>query len=313
MRESFVIHSEYIEDLPEEYKERFLQMVYNYGIHEEVPILDGLEQSLWIKIQRRIDLDRDTYETRKAKLKEYKENWKKSKKNDSVNSESFGIIENHTESFGIIPTNTSSVIVNDSVNVNDNVFVNVNDIENVSVIDNVSDATELPSKDAPSTINYSKIIFELFRDASLPCAKGNEISFLQTDFKNGLNYLHKTSEFQHIHSDDVIGAVKNYIEVLQNPDCYVSNRMNFFQLVKSKNFYNYLPQNFDVENFHNFGTTSAKTQSDDVFKDYEKKYISSPCSKCGGTRIFLNPNIKKWICDDCFGQFPFSSYKGDAK
>lgn len=301
MRESFVIHSEYIEDLPEEYKEIFLKMVYDYGIHEIVPELDSLEKSLWIKIQRRIDLDRDSYQKKLDYLKEYRKN-KKNNANSSQSSESsqkFGEFEN-------IQTISLSDNDIDSVNDIDNVFVN--DIE----IDIVNDI-DAPSKESPALTNYSKIVFELFRDASLPCAKGNEISFLQTDFKNGLNYLHKTSEFQYIHSDDVIGAVKNYIEVLQNPDCYVSNRMNFFQLVKSKNFYNYLPQNFDVENFHNFGTTASKTQSDDVFKDYEKKYISSPCSKCGGTRIFLNPNIKKWICDDCFGQFPFSSYKGDAK
>ena len=33
MRESFVLHAEYIEDLPQEYKMKFLGFIYNYGIH----------------------------------------------------------------------------------------------------------------------------------------------------------------------------------------------------------------------------------------------------------------------------------------
>lgn len=107
---------------------------------------------------------------------------------------------------------------------------------------------------------YSKELFDLFKNAGLPCARNNEISFMQTDFTNALSYLHKTSEYQHIHSSDVIGAVKNYIQVLQNPDCYVSSKMNLFQLVKSKNFYNYLPANFDESNFLNFNADGKKKE-----------------------------------------------------
>ena len=32
MRESFVFHAEYIEDLPEEYKTRFIEYTVNYGL-----------------------------------------------------------------------------------------------------------------------------------------------------------------------------------------------------------------------------------------------------------------------------------------
>lgn len=73
MRESFVFHSEYIEDLPEEYKTDYLIYTYNYGIHEKIPQLEGLEQALWIKIQKRIDADRTQYEisTLKKKINAY--------------------------------------------------------------------------------------------------------------------------------------------------------------------------------------------------------------------------------------------------
>lgn len=72
MRESFVFHSEYIADLPEEYKAIFAMYTINYGLNNEEPaIADGtLEQALWIKIARRIDQEREKYESIKAKRAE---------------------------------------------------------------------------------------------------------------------------------------------------------------------------------------------------------------------------------------------------
>lgn len=69
MRESFVFHSEYIADLPDEYKAKFAMYTINYALKNEPPaIADGtLEQSLWIKIARRIDQEREKYESIKAK------------------------------------------------------------------------------------------------------------------------------------------------------------------------------------------------------------------------------------------------------
>ena len=62
MRESFVIHSEYIEDLPEESKAEFLVYIYNYGAKGIEPELDGFAKTVWIKIKRRIDTDIEQYE-----------------------------------------------------------------------------------------------------------------------------------------------------------------------------------------------------------------------------------------------------------
>ena len=53
MRESFVLHAEYIEDLPEELKGAFLRYIYEYGINETEPELSGLELTVWLKIKRR--------------------------------------------------------------------------------------------------------------------------------------------------------------------------------------------------------------------------------------------------------------------
>ena len=72
MRESFVIHAEYIEDLPEELKGKFLRFVYEYGINSFEPPLEGLEKTVWVKIKRRIDDDISAFERKVSNLKQNK-------------------------------------------------------------------------------------------------------------------------------------------------------------------------------------------------------------------------------------------------
>ena len=67
-RESFVIHAEYIDDLPDEYKGDFLMYIYDYGINGNAPELAGLENAIWLKIKRRIDADTSTYDKKIRKL-----------------------------------------------------------------------------------------------------------------------------------------------------------------------------------------------------------------------------------------------------
>ena len=72
MRESFVFHSEYIEDLPDEYKATFAMYTINYALNNEHPAVteNTLEWALWIKIAKRIDQEREKYELIKAKRAE---------------------------------------------------------------------------------------------------------------------------------------------------------------------------------------------------------------------------------------------------
>ena len=64
MRESFVFHAEYIADLPGEYKARFAMYAINYALNDEKPDIEQgtLEYSLWVKIERRINQEREKYE-----------------------------------------------------------------------------------------------------------------------------------------------------------------------------------------------------------------------------------------------------------
>lgn len=69
MRESFVFHAEYIADLPDDYKAKFAMYAINYALNDEVPPIENgtLEHSLWAKIERRINQERDKYERVKEK------------------------------------------------------------------------------------------------------------------------------------------------------------------------------------------------------------------------------------------------------
>ena len=72
MRESFVFHADYIEDLPDEYKPEFIKATINYGLYgENPPFKDGtLEMALWAKIARRIDAEAEKYKAISEKRKE---------------------------------------------------------------------------------------------------------------------------------------------------------------------------------------------------------------------------------------------------
>lgn len=253
MRESFVIHAEYIEDLPEDFKDTYLHYIYNYGIYDSEPAgLEGFEKSIWIKIKRRIDQDRNAYEERKKKNRKRQEEWRKKQ----------GLVE-----------------------------------------EAVSEPSEVPSKLTPSQTEYSKQIFNVFKNAGLPCNKNNEISFMMQDFANGLSYIHKTPELKSVHSSDIIEACKNYVTVLNDSSCYITAKLSFFALVKSKFFYNLLPANFDKGNFKNFKKSDDKEQ-----KESEIWYEEKPCSKCGQNRVIWHNDLSKYICESCHKVFTIGEF-----
>ena len=309
MRESFVFHSDFIDHLPEELKIEWAMYCINYGLYEKEPKFnDVLHAELWRKLKDRIDADRATYEQKlnyTTLYNEYKkllksgdipkdttfENFKTLKDFKSFkNFKNFENFENNLK----ISTDTRREFDSEFVSVSDSEFVSEYEYDSVSV----SDA---PNKASPSQINYSKELFNLFKDAGLPCSKGNEISFLQTDFKNALNYLHKTSEYQHITSDDVIGAVRNYIEVLNDESSYVSTKMNFFSLVKSKMFYNLLPSNFDVNNFKDWNAKTEKKETEEDSIQTDREY--QECPSCHEVMMYYHRKKQRYICCSCLKYF----------
>lgn len=150
----------------------------------------------------------------------------------------------------------------------------------------------------PSQVEYSKQVFELFKAAKLPCARNNEISFLQTDFKNALVFLHNSDTLHSYSSSEIIGAVKNYIKVLNDPDSYFTVKMNFFSLVKCKSFYNFLPANFDESNFKKYGAKESAEAT-------ESAYDVNPCPACKAKTLKYIQNKDVFHCDTCGQDVPF--------
>lgn len=134
MRESFVLHAEYIEDLPEELKGAFLRYIYEYGINEIEPELSGLELTVWLKIKRRIDDDVEAYERKIANLKQNKNRTATGTKTaptteartDTERTPNGDRTEADAETENTAGDRTDSVSVNDSVNVSVNVSDSVN-------------------------------------------------------------------------------------------------------------------------------------------------------------------------------------------
>lgn len=134
MRESFVIHAEYIEDLPEELKGAFLRYIYEYGINEIEPELSGLELTVWLKIKRRIDDDVEAYERKIANLKQNRNRTATGTKTapttetrtDTERTPNDNRTETDEKTENTTGGRADSVSVNDSVNVSVNVPDSVN-------------------------------------------------------------------------------------------------------------------------------------------------------------------------------------------
>lgn len=238
MVESFVMHSEYIEDLPEEYKGKFLMYIYNYGIHGQVPEVSGLENTVWTKIQRRIDADRQSWEDtvnarseagRRGGAPKGNQN---ARKNNQNNQEQAKQTKQAVSEFEYVSE-----------------FECESDLESVASAENVS-----PPPVAPVPTEYAREVLEILAEHKFPCCQGNLLSFVQRDFKLGLSIIHGRADMAGIHSDAILAAVKNYCSVVEDQDCYLTARLTFDRIAGLKNFRDFLPDNFVRDNFLRFGT-----------------------------------------------------------
>lgn len=70
MRESFVFHFEYLEDIPEELQPTYAMYVINYVRYGEEPdFTDWRDLKIWNNIKSRVDEESDKYEKRCRNLK----------------------------------------------------------------------------------------------------------------------------------------------------------------------------------------------------------------------------------------------------
>lgn len=152
----------------------------------------------------------------------------------------------------------------------------------------------------PAQKEYCQKIFDIWTSAGLPGAK-DIFSFQSRDFKNALAYL------KPYHSEEVIQACKNYIEVLEDESTWLTYKWTFDKFVQNKQFSNFLPDNFVKDNF------KKDSFSKDVKPKAEtpKKFFSQePCRKCGKKKLWFDNDKQKYICDSCGASFEFEDIQG---
>lgn len=95
---------------------------------------------------------------------------------------------------------------------------------------------------------YAEAVFDILFSHNLPCCKGNLVSFTMRDFKLALGDITNL----HLHSEDVIQAVKNYAEVIELKRKGLSwwnSEQTFYNFCNKKTILRFLPENFKIEDF----------------------------------------------------------------
>lgn len=254
-----------------EMKLKFYEAVTNYGMFGIEPEnLNGIEMIIWLPMKDLID----NCGTSKGGAPSGNQNAQRKNLNNEKNNETTDFFKNNSnyekqpekvennqnnlkttettcfeEKQPKQPENNQTTLNNHNHNDNDN--DNGNGNENERENHNLNAGEAVFNTLSPSQTEYSKKIFEIFKNAGLPCAKENEISFLQTDFKNAISAIHRKEELQNVHSDDIIQACRNFTDIYSNPDTYCGFRqkIGFYQLVQKQWFYDLLPANFDKSRF----------------------------------------------------------------
>jgi hypothetical protein len=143
--------------------------------------------------------------------------------------------------------------------------------------------------------NYSRIVFEKFKNAGLPCQKGDFFRFQACDFRLALQKL------KGIPSQDVLSAVDNYIFELKNPESYQLREYSFDSFVNSKTFSNCLPANYRTQNFKKFAKDVPKG-SENQEQDGARHFYDR-CLKCGQKLMEWKNPLQKYKCDACGATF----------
>lgn len=251
MRESFVFHAEYIEDLPEEFKPTYAMYVINYGIHGTAPELTGIEKALWLKIQRRIDADikqwNDTVNARSEAGKKHSGNQYTRKQKEAEPAEKMEQMEQCSKSVEQMEQAGTNGTVFESEFVSESESVLECESESVSVCANplVENSPKKQTFDEITELNYGKTIFDLVYLLNSRAKHKLAVNFSQFAFENK-----ECREFleaaRGIHSNDQLQAIRNLYKVLSldNPRYYPKSWKQF-----CLNIPEYFPGNFELDKY----------------------------------------------------------------
>lgn len=260
MRESFVIHTEYIEDLPEENKAEFLMYIYNYGAKGIEPELTGFAKTVWLKIQRRIDADREQYEStinaRSAAGRKHKGNQytKAAEQKEQIGTN--GTQFQTTERIGTNGTDNEFESDNESENETDT------DTDNASVPAYIP---EIPQK---INNNFAKELFQIVTEHNAKAAKDRKVPVSRDFFSFSCKEMREllsaagTGEYTGMVKD----ALLNFLKVCNSDTWMKSHTWSTF----CRHYTDYTPEFFTMERYLN-----AEPQTDDASKKPENAFFFS--------------------------------------
>lgn len=100
---------------------------------------------------------------------------------------------------------------------------------------------------------FAEQVYEIWESSGLPCKKGGLISFTQSDMRNGLALMRQ----QKLSVAEVLQAVKNYSETIQNPNSWYTAKLPFENFLKESTIKRFLPDYYQKENFLNASDKSS--------------------------------------------------------
>lgn len=254
-KESFVFHAEYIQDIPEELQPTYAMYAINYALKGIEPAFtDWRDIRDWNKIKLRIDTEINHWEEIvKARSEAGRNGGIKS--GISRRSKRSTASENEANEVQLqtVKQNEANEAVSEFVSVNEN--VNENGDKEI--------LHPKPVLDFNIPKDYAKQVFDILKDNNLPCCLGNYISFMQSDFKFALETLHSKADLRGLHSDMVLGALKNYALVINNPNTWQGwkNKKSFDRFVSWERFKDFLPDRFCLDNFLDRSAASQPKQA----------------------------------------------------
>lgn len=247
-KESFVIHTEYIEDLPEESKSEFLMYIYNYGSKGIEPELDGLAQTIWIKIKRRMDFDSQEWEnTRQQRSEAGRKGGLKSAETRSKTKQNEAVLQSVKQD-----------------QANEAVYVSVNDTVNVNDTETVNVCPSVPDIQTKGIGTLQKELFKMVQEHNKDAPKERKIPVSNDFWQFTCKESRELLETVHNEPPDRIKtALQNFLQVAKSDTWQKSFTWRMF----CKNFQAYTEDYFVLERYLNdvSETEDATKKPENVF------------------------------------------------
>jgi len=253
-RESFISYRSFheaLKDLTLEQYGRVMYAINEYALYQNEIELSGIEKTCFILIKPQLEANIKRQENGK-----YGSLGGRPKKTENP------ITTKETENknpMGYFSTENKNPNDNENVNVNDNDKERDKGEQGFSLSQSQQEKMALINPN--NKADYAKPIFDILEEAGLPCCNKNFPNFLCRDWMNAVRMLN-SPVLKGLHSDEVIGALKNYVLVINHPNVWSGwkNKKSFDVFVAWEHFKDFLPDRFCLDNFLDRSIKPKQTQ-----------------------------------------------------